>query len=831
MIDTTGLKGRVDLAAVVGHYTPLLKRGREYVGRCVAHSPDEHPSMYVVPEKGFVQCFSCGWNADAIGFLMHVEGVDFRTACERLGATDAWTPTIRPTLARKRPNRETSKPPMGEPSPDMTLRGLGRPTKVWPYRDAEGDLLGYVARYEPEGGKEIRCWTWGRYGDEPPAWACGHWNALRPLYGLDRLAQRPIAPVLVVEGEKAADAAGRLLSGYVVVTWPGGAQAFDRADWAPVAGRPVLLWPDNDEPGRTAMRRLADLLSDPAGLACSVSVMDPHGKPEGWDAADAEAGAEGHPPMSTADLIAWARPRKAAYVRVEPETVKSADTPTEAQAAPEAADPPPPAHGMAETAPAGPRPRQRARPRLTVVDGQAVAKPDADPEALPQALSDDALADYFAARYGDAFKYVPEWSSSDYPAWVEWRDDGWHRDVLESHYSRAVEVTRRAAYWPEAAALSPREKRGLNSSGKAASLLQIARRDARIARRADIWDADPWLLGVPGGMVDLREGKLLAADPESHITRRTSVAPAEGPHPLFDSVLSRAADGDVGMLDYLWRWFGYLLTGDTREECFLMLHGPGASGKSTLVKVLADVLGDYAVACAMETFAETKQPKHAQELARLDGARLAYTSETDEGQRWNESRIKSLTGRNKITANYMRANSFEYEVRFKLLIEGNHRPQLKSVGEEMRRRIHLVEYAGSIPEDERDRSMKDKLKAEYPAILDAMIRGCLDWQRCDGLKPPSAVIDSVTEYLDSEDTLGAWIEECCERRAEAPLRASDAYRSFRTWADAHGEYCPSQKRFSQKLADRGIEKKRTAAGSQFVGLALKLPDMPPIPDW
>jgi hypothetical protein len=160
------------------------------------------------------------------------------------------------------PDRVTSKPPATASSPDMTIRGLGAPSTAWRYTDAAGDLLGYVARYDTDSGKEIRCWTWGAKGDTEPRWGCGHWSKPRPLYGLHRLAQQPTAPVLIVEGEKAADAAQLLLPHYAVITWPGGAKAWKHADWAPLRGRRCDLWPDNDEAGVGAMRALQAILED-----------------------------------------------------------------------------------------------------------------------------------------------------------------------------------------------------------------------------------------------------------------------------------------------------------------------------------------------------------------------------------------------------------------------------------------------------------------------------------------------------------------------------------------------------------------------------------------
>jgi putative DNA primase/helicase len=143
---------------------------------------------------------------------------------------------------------------------------------------------------------------------------------------------------------------------------------------------------------------------------------------------------------------------------------------------------------------------------------------------------------------------------------------------------------------------------------------------------------------------------------------------------------------------YLQRLCGYVLTGETREECFAFVYGPAQTGKSTFIRVLSEILGDYHCKASMETFTESRHERHAEELAVLVGARLVTAVETEEGKRWNESRIKALTGRDRIRARFMRENSFEFDPQFKLIIAGNHAPHLRNVDEAMRRRLHIIPF-------------------------------------------------------------------------------------------------------------------------------------------
>jgi predicted P-loop ATPase len=305
-IDTRALLERVDLAALIASRVPLKRVGHEWVGLCPFHD-DKSPSFHVVPAKRFYHCFSCGATGDAIDWIEHFEGVGFREAAERLGALDVGALTPAEPTAAERAHLEprvTKAPPANAGQPDMESRRWGRPKATWEYRGGDGELLFYVARYEYlEDGvlkKVTPQWTWGSRDGRVWGWGMGHFNKPRPLYGLDRLAQRPDSPILLVEGEKSAEAAQALLPRYVVLTWPGGAQAVKHAVFSILEGRDVVLWPDADRPGIEAMRQIARILD---GVAQRVRMIHPPAtSAPGWDAADALA--EG---WDQAKTIAWCR--------------------------------------------------------------------------------------------------------------------------------------------------------------------------------------------------------------------------------------------------------------------------------------------------------------------------------------------------------------------------------------------------------------------------------------------------------------------------------------------------------------------------------------------
>ena len=195
--------------------------------------------------------------------------------------------------------------------------------------------------------------------------------------------------------------------------------------------------------------------------------------------------------------------------------------------------------------------------------------------------------------------------------------------------------------------------------------------------------------------------------------------------------------GDQELMPTFSAMVGYCLTGVTIEHALFFLYGTGANGKSVFVTTLAMILGDYATNAPMDTFMETRSDRHPTDLAGLRGARFVSSIETEQGRRWAESKLKALTGGDKISARFMRQDFFEYVPQFKLVIAGNHKPTIRSIDEAMRRRLHLIPFTVTIPPERRDRKLTEKLLRERDGILAWAVEGCLDWQRM-GLNPRDA---------------------------------------------------------------------------------------------
>lgn len=268
------------------------------------------------------------------------------------------------------------------------------------------------------------------------------------------------------------------------------------------------------------------------------------------------------------------------------------------------------------------------------------------------------------------------------------------------------------------------------------------------------------------------------------------------------------------------------MTGSTQEHALFFAYGTGANGKSVLLNTVSGILGDYHQTAPIETFTASTSDRHPTDLAGLRGARLVTAIETEEGRRWAESKIKTLTGGDKISARFMRQDFFEYVPQFKLFVAGNHKPGLRAVDEAMRRRFHLIPFAITVPLERRDPELAEKLKIEWPGILRWAIAGCLQWQRA-GLQMPPAVRDATAAYLDAEDAVAAWIDEKCQRNPNGWESSADLFASWTDWATKSGEHIGSSKGFGQKLETRGFIPSRSKRQRGYEGIQLlREPEQP-----
>jgi putative DNA primase/helicase len=425
-------------------------------------------------------------------------------------------------------------------------------------------------------------------------------------------------------------------------------------------------------------------------------------------------------------------------------------------------------------------------------------------------LTEGRVADAFTRAHADQLRF-----DHTRGRWSLWDGTRWRREETKLAYRWAHAEARKMA------------RGGKNNvvvtAGKAAfaaGVERLAQAGEAFAVTHEVWDGDAWLLGTPGGVIDLRTGRMRPPRPEDYITRLTAVAPALGEDcPLWLKFLEEATGNDPGMIGFLQRWFGYCLTGITREHALVFIHGDGGNGKGVVMNTIFGILGDHAVNAAMETFTVTRGDKHSTDLAMLDGARMVMASEVEEGQTWAEARIKAVTGGDPITARFMRQDNFTFTPRFKLTISGNHKPALRGVDNSTRRRFNIVPFTRrpAVPDPE----LSEKLKAEWPGILRWMINGCLEWQRV-GLGAPASVAAATDDYFESQDFFGRWIEDRCNLGWGLKSTPAALLRSFEDWCGENREEMTDSRRLRGALEKvKGVYYVKTDGIRHVSGIELK----------
>ncbi len=448
------------------------------------------------------------------------------------------------------------------------------------------------------------------------------------------------------------------------------------------------------------------------------------------------------------------------------------------------------------------KPRAVAVPSVVTSDGEIFE------------ATEDGIALAFAAQYEGHLLY-----DHSRGRWYEWTGDRWRIEETDLAFDYARELARQFR--------TQASDKALTKMRLASEVERAARSDRRLVARHTDWDADPLLLGVPGGVVDLRTGDLLKPDSRLMISRQAAVAPAATgtTAPIWAAFLNEATGGDADLIKFLQMWCGYCLTGSTVEHALCFVYGPGGNGKSVFLNTLTGILGDYATTAAMDAFTAKRYESHSTDVAALAGARLVVASETEEGKAWAEARLKQLTGGDAITARFMRQDNFTFKPQFKLTIVGNFQPTLQGADPAMQRRFNIVPFTRK-PERP-DKQLEEKLRAEWPVILRWMVEGCLAWQ-ANGLFQPEAVRVATADYFADQDLFGQWLEECCDVDPDNPHNphkceaSGTLYKSYEDFTRRLGEEPLKHKALSQRMQNRGHKPKRGPGGCrQYTGIQLK----------
>ena len=335
-------------------------------------------------------------------------------------------------------------------------------------------------------------------------------------------------------------------------------------------------------------------------------------------------------------------------------------------------------------------------------------------------------------------------------------------------------------------------------------------------------DADRNLAGCLDGSV-LRLARQNTNTDSVFVTKKLGTNSQEGAIcPDWTKFLDQIFEGDCQLISFLQRAVGYSLTGHVSEQCLFILVGTGANGKSTFLKVLQCLLGDYAATVPMQTLMQQRHGTQTNDLAHLVGKRLVVASEGEPGQRLAESKIKLMTGGDRIACRALYQNFFEFDPQFKLWLATNDLPEITGTTEAIWRRIRVIEFPVTIPPAEQDKELADRLIAELPGILQWALHGLSEWRKAD-LAPPKSVLQSTKSYRHDNDTVGQWIESACICEPARRASMKQLYETYRVWCEQSSLDALPNAAFGKELTRRGFAVVKTNRGNDRRGIGLKVP--------
>jgi putative DNA primase/helicase len=414
--------------------------------------------------------------------------------------------------------------------------------------------------------------------------------------------------------------------------------------------------------------------------------------------------------------------------------------------------------------------------------------------------------------------------------WHYWTGTHWTEDKNGKSRRRVVGLLKKLRHESVNMADKQRDRllsdvKRCESAGGITGVLDIARHMRPMSASVEEIDAQPHLFNARNGTLNLDDGQLQPHTPEDMLTKCAGAdIDLDARSVVWENFLATVLpDDDVRY--YLQRVMGVAMLGKVREHILPILTGTGGNGKSVFVDAAMEAFGSYGLTVDPQLIMQTRHARHGTFMADLQGARLVVTSETNEGEKLAAATVKRLTGGDRIRANRMRENPFEFAPSHTLAFVTNHKPSVSADDSAIWRRLTVVPFDIVIPREQQDQQLPEKIRAHLTAVLSWCFQGWLDYQ-AHGLKPPAAVQARTDEYRGESDPIGQFIgEECATDSPMLKVKAKELFDAWAMWAMRSGHQPITQHEFGRRIAARGFDRKRGTGGPyQYVGIGLAAND-------
>lgn len=439
-------------------------------------------------------------------------------------------------------------------------------------------------------------------------------------------------------------------------------------------------------------------------------------------------------------------------------------------------------------------------------------------------FTDMTNRDFFLKAYGDLIRYCRPWDK-----FLVWNGRNWELDDngrVEEYVMDFIRSMYRAMRYIKDPQLAVDFEKHLVKSEafrRIQAIVGLCKMSKEIKIESESLDSNPYLFNAVNCTVDLKRTGTRKINRFDMSTKCSKfLYDKDAVCPTWERFLLQIMNQDTDLIHFIQKVMGYSLTGDVSEQCLFILWGTGANGKSTFLNTIQNLMGDYACSTGTDTFMMKKNNNMSNDIARLRGMRLVTTSEVEQGKALSETLVKQITGEDKLTARFLYGEYFSFYPTFKIFMATNHKPRIKGADYGIWRRIKLIPFTVTIPSEQRDRHLADRLAKENSGIFNWMLDGYLYWQK-EGLQDPECVRAATEEYREDMDTTGAFLRDCCTIDATGYLRVSsrELYAAYEHWCAENNERLGSMKYLSARLQEKGIKHINSGGWRGWAGIRVK----------